>query len=203
MQLRKRSSELSRFEASAKGIRSSPEKMNVLVEWAPPKSQHDVKSFLRLASHYRKFIRGFTQVTKAFNRANQSNTQVQYGGMEEKSLLALKVAFSTALLLGWPQFHLQFIITIRAEVDVGAVLEKFQGNGLQPIEFASRKLQQDEVKCSANEREVLGIVWDIGQWKNCFLGSQSIVTQTYYSPLCHLPNQASSNSRVRKSPSIL
>ena len=75
--------------------------------------------------------------------------------------------------------------------------------GLQPLAFASRKLQQAEVRYSAYERELLGIVWALGQWKHYFQGSHPIIIQTDHAPLHHLPNQASVNSRIWKWLSIL
>ena len=69
--------------------------------------------------------------------------------------------------------------------------------------FASRKLQQAEVRYSAYERELLGIVWALGQWKHYFQGPHPIIIQTDHSPLRHLPNQASVNSRIWKWLSIL
>ena len=93
--------------------------------------------------------------------------------------------------------------TDASDVAVGAILEQDFGNGLQPIAFASRKLHQAEIRYSAYERELLGIVWAIGQWKHYFQGPEPILIQTDHATSCHLPNQASVNSRVWKWLSIL
>ena len=54
-----------------------------------------------------------------------------------------------------------------------------------------------------NERELLGIVWAIAQWKHYFQRPHTLVVQTDHTPLRHLPNQASVNSRVWKWINIL
>ena len=64
--------------------------------------------------------------------------------------------------------------------------------------FASRKLNDAEMRYSAYERELLGIVWALAQWKHYCRGPHSIIIQTDHAPLRHLPNQASINSRVWK-----
>ena len=134
------------------------------MEWPRPKSQHDVQSFLGLASYYRKFIRGFSQVVKPLTELTKGSIKWQWGGREERSFLALKVALATAPVLGLPDFSKQFVVTTDAsDVAVCAILEQDLGNGLQPIAFASRKLHQTEVRYSAYERELLGTVWTIGQ----------------------------------------
>ena len=44
------------FEVSLPGVHASPDKVRALVEWPRPKDVHDVRSFLGLASYYRKFF---------------------------------------------------------------------------------------------------------------------------------------------------
>ena len=118
--------------------------------------------------------------------------------------MALKIAFATALILRLPDFDHHFIVTTDAnDVAVGTILQQDVGMGLQPIAFARRKLQQAEVDYSAYERELLGIVWALGQWKHSFQGPYPITIQTDQASLRHLPNQALVNSRIWKWLSIL
>ena len=120
-----------------------------------------------------------------------------WGDAQDNSFKALKVAIATAPILRLPDFERQFVITTDAsDVAIGAILEQDFGSGLQPIAFSSRKLNSTEIRYSAYERELLGIVWAIGQWKHYFQGPHPIVIQTDHAPLRHLPNQTSVNSRV-------
>ena len=119
------------FEVSAEGIHASPEKVKAVVEWPRPSNQHDVRSFLGLASYYRKFIRGFSQVAKPLTELTKTTRQWTWGDPEEKSFLALKVALATAPVLRLPDFDKQFVVTTDAsDVAVGAILEQDLGNGL-------------------------------------------------------------------------
>ena len=86
---------------------------------------------------------------------------------------------------------------------MGTILEQNFGSGLQPIAFASRKLNATEIRYSAYEREMLGILWALGQWKHYFQSPHPIIIQTDHAPLRHLPNQTSVNSRVWRWISIL
>ena len=85
---------------------------------------------------------------------------------------------------------------------MGGILQQDQGNGLQPIAYASRKLSGAESRYSAYERELLGIVWSIGQWRQ-YLEGRKFVVQTDHSSLRHLPNQAAIHRRIWKWVSIL
>ena len=86
-----------------------------------------------------------------------------WGDAQEHSFTALKVAIATAPILRLPDFERQFIITMDiSDVAMGAILEQDFGSGLQPIAFSSRKLNPTEIRYSAYERELLGIVWAKG-----------------------------------------
>ena len=104
---------------------------------------------------------------------------------------------ATTPILCLPDFEKQFVVTIDAsDVAIGATSEQDFGSGLQPIAFASQKLNSTKIRYSAYEQEFLGIVWAIGQWKHYFQGPHPIIIQTDHAPLRHLPNQTSVNNRV-------
>ena len=192
------------FEVSKDGIHASPEKVKAVIDWPRPQSVHDIRSFLGLASYYRKFIKGFSQFAKPLTDLARDKVVWRWGDAEANSFTALKVAMATAPILRLPDFEKQFVVTTDASyVAVGAILEQDFCSGLQPIAFASRKLNATEIRYSAYEREMLGIVWALGQWKNYFQSPHPIVMQTDHAPLRHLPNQTSVNSRVWRWISIL
>ncbi|KAK3105091.1 hypothetical protein FSP39_017124 [Pinctada imbricata] len=47
---------------SADGIQTDPKKIEAVKNWPTPKTQRHVKSFLGLASYYRRFIKGFAEI---------------------------------------------------------------------------------------------------------------------------------------------
>ena len=76
---------------------------------------------------------------------------------------------ATTPILRQHNFEWQFIfMTDASDVAIGAILEQDFGFHLQPIAFLSWKLNTTEIRYSAYERELLGIVWAIGQWKHYF-----------------------------------
>ena len=80
-------------------------------------------------------------------------------------------------------------------ISVGAILEQYFGQGLQPVAYESRKLNPAETCYLAYERELLGIVWIIGKWRH-YLARKHFIVQIDHSSLRHLPNQPSVNRRI-------
>ena len=138
------------FEVSMEGIYTSPENVKAILDWPPPQSTHDIRSFLGLASYNRKFIRGFSQLAKPLTDLTRDKVLWRWGAAEENSFLALKIAMATAPFLRLPDFEQQFIVTTDAsDVAIGTILEQDFGSGLQPIAFSSRKLNATEIRYSA------------------------------------------------------
>ena len=79
------------------------------------------------------------------------------------------------------------VTTDASDAAVGAILEQDFGNGLQPVVFANRKLNDAEMRYSAYEWELLDIVGALAQCKHYCRGPHTVIIQTDHTPLCHLP----------------
>jgi hypothetical protein len=191
------------FRISQDGISTDPEKVQAVVDWHTPTSVRDVRSFLGLASYYRRFIRNFSLIAKPLTDLTKNDTKWQWEEEQEKAFLQLKVAMVTAPVLKVPDFTKEFVVTTDASlVSAGAILQQDFGEGIQPVAYASRKFLPAECRYSAYERELLAIVWAIGLWRP-YVESGHFIVQSDHSSLRHLPNQASTNRRVWKWISVL
>ena len=113
------------FEVSSEGVHANPEKVKAIVEWPTPSNVKDVRSFLGLASYYRKFIRGFSELAKPLTNLTKKGIDWRWESAEETAFLKLKTAMATAPVLQLPDFEKPFVLTTDASnAAVGAILEQ-------------------------------------------------------------------------------
>ena len=56
------------YIVSEEGIRVDLRKIEVILEWKPPRSVTEVRSFLGLAGYYRRFVKGFLMIGAPMTR---------------------------------------------------------------------------------------------------------------------------------------
>ena len=111
------------------------------------------------------------QLAKSLTDLTRDKAVWRWDDAEAKNFTALKVELATAPVLRLPDFEKQFVVmTDASDVAVGAILKQNFGSGLQPIAFASGKLNATEIRYSAYEREMLDIVSVLRQWKQYLQG---------------------------------
>ena len=64
---------------SKEGIRVDLKKIEVVVEWKPPRNVTEVCSFLGLAGYYRRFVKGFSMIAAPMTRLLQKNVKFEWG----------------------------------------------------------------------------------------------------------------------------
>ena len=62
---------------SKEGIRVDPKKIEVVVEWKPPRNVIEVRSFLGLVGYYRRFVKGFSMTVAPMTRLLQKNVKYE------------------------------------------------------------------------------------------------------------------------------
>jgi hypothetical protein len=60
---------------STNGIAVDPSKVKDILEWKPPTTIHQVRSFLRLAGYYRRFIPDFSKLVKPITSLLKNDTK--------------------------------------------------------------------------------------------------------------------------------
>ena len=144
---------------SREGIQTDPSKVAAVAEWETPKCIRDVRSFLGLASYYRKFIPRFATVAAPLSRLTEKNVKFIWTEDCQVAFDGLKVALTTAPLLAYPRETGKYIIDTDASlVGIGAVLSQIQEGEERVIAYASKSLSRSQRRYCTTKRELLAVV---------------------------------------------
>jgi hypothetical protein len=181
---------------SEKGVSTDPKKVSAVVEWNTPKTMKELKSFLGLASYYRRFMKGFSQIAKPLydqtrGYEKRKSQPLQWSTECDTAFKTLKEKLVTAPVLGYADFTKPFILETDASlIGLGAILsQQTEEGGCRVISYASRTLVEAErnmEKYSSMRLELLAMKWAITEkYKDYLMGSKFTV-YTDNNPLCHL-----------------
>ena len=160
------------------GIYVNPAKCKAVSEWPVPRRVKDVRSFIGLASYYRRFIPGFATIAAPLTEMyrDPKNTKVQWTAARQKAFDTLKKALTSAPVLSYPSREEKFYLSTDASDDgIGAVLEQDQkqddGSTIRVvIAYASKSLSRSQRKYCATNRELLAVVWAVENFRYYLLG---------------------------------
>ena len=182
-------------EISSEGIRVSKEKIKAVEEWPTPKNPKDVRSFLGLASFYRKHVKRFAFIAEPLHTLLAKDKPWRWNGNQKQAFNALKAALCNAPVLLFPDFSKPFTVAPDSSgYAIGGVLLQDQGSGLQPIAYESRKMIPAERNYPVHEQELLAILYCCKKWRHYILNQETLVT-TDHAPLRYLETQPNLSAR--------
>ena len=110
---------------TSNGVLPGVEKIEAVLNFAPPKNVKNVQSFLGLANYYRKFIPNFAEKAEPIINLTRKETQFQWSNKCEREFKILKKALTSAPVLIFPDYADEFLLTTYASgIAIGAVLSK-------------------------------------------------------------------------------
>lgn len=144
---------------STEGVATDPQKVQAVADWPVPRCVKDVRSFLGLASYYRKFIRGFAGIASPLHALTEKSRDFIWDESCQGAFEELKSMLVTAPVLPYPIPDQDFILDTDASGDgIGAVLSQVQEGNEKVLAYASRKLSRPERNYCVTRRELLAVV---------------------------------------------
>ena len=145
------------------GIRPDPDKTKAIWNMRIT-SKDNLRSFLGLASYYRKFIKGFAAVTSPLSRLLARDVSFpanrEWSSQELQAIARLRAALSSYPLLSHPDWSAPFELhTDACGHGLGAVLTQRRDGREHVIQYASRSVTDTESRYHTFELEFLAVVW--------------------------------------------
>jgi hypothetical protein len=128
---------------TSQGVCVDPHKISAVGEWPVPRCVRDVRSFVGLASYYRRFVKGFASLASPLSKlmSTKIKGELPWGADEEAAFKALKDALTSTPVLMVPTPGADFVLHADAsDVGLGAVLSQKVGDEMRVVAYYSRKL---------------------------------------------------------------
>ena len=140
------------YELSNKGLEISPDKTEAITQMTTPKNKKEVKSFVEFCSFFRKFIKSFANIARPLTELSKKDTRFKWGSEQQN---AFDQKLIEAPILKFPDRSEKFYLTCDASIaGIGCILQqKYDGNFLHPIYYASNALTKPQKKWSSFQRE--------------------------------------------------
>ena len=165
------------------GIAADPEKVEQVRTWPTPENSTEVKSFLGLASYYRRFIPDFSTIAKPLYKLTEAKAEFAWTEQCQLAFDSLKGLLTSGRVLAYPTREGKFVLdTDASDHGIGAVLSQFQDGVEKPIAFASRTLSKSERNYCVTRRELLAIVEFVKQHRHYLQGTRFCI-RTDHAPL--------------------
>jgi hypothetical protein len=126
---------------SLDGISVDPEKVQEVMDWKPPTTVRQIRSFLGLAGYYRRFIPDFSRIAKPMTELLKKGVKYNWSQKCEDAFHALRQHLTIAPVLAQPDNTKPFEVYCDAsDTGLGCIL--MQDNKV--IAYASRALRPHE-----------------------------------------------------------
>jgi transposase InsO family protein len=156
---------------SAEGISCSPAKVEEIENWPAPRSVGEVRSFLGLASYYRRYICAFSEVVSPLTALLRKTAKFKWEERQEDAFAELKRLLTCAPILAYSIIGGKYILDTDASGHgIGAVLSQIQDGEERVICYASKTLSRTQRNYCTTKRELLAVVYFVKYFRHYLYG---------------------------------
>ena len=154
---------------SASGVSVDPEKVEVVICWERLKSVFEIRSFLRLAGYYRRFIEDFSRIAAPMKRLTRKEVKFDWDDRCEEAFQELKRRLTSAPILIVPdrgQGYTVYCDALRA--GLGCVLMQSE----RVVAYGSCQLKNHEQNYPIHDMELAAVVFALKIWRHYLYGKE-------------------------------
>lgn len=182
----------------ADGLHVDAEKVKAIVDYPIPKNIKEVRRFLGICGWYRRFIDNFGTKASQISDLLKKDKVFRWTEEADKAFMNLKEDLMSAPVLINPDFSKPFVIQCDAsDLGVGGVLFQILDGEERVIAYTSQKLTSTQKKYMTCEKELLGMLHCIAQFRPYIEGTKFTVI-TDNSALVWLRNFKDPNGRLAR-----
>ena len=178
----------------AEGIRVDLAKIEAVVNWKPPRSVIEVRSFLGLAEYYRRFVKGFFVIASPLTKLLRKLVKFEWSYKCQNSFEQLKEMLVEAPILTQPTSGKEYTLYNDAlSIGLGCVLMQ---DG-KVVAHASKQLKPHEQNYPTHDLELAMVVFALKIWRH-YLYEEKCRFYTNHKSFKYLLTQKELNLRQRR-----
>lgn len=157
-----------------RGVSIDQSRIQPILNYARPKSVKDIRRLMGLAGFYQRFIADYSRITAPItDLLKKGKKRFIWTEEAETAFNELKSVLTSAPVLANPDFGKPFTIESDAsENAVGAALVQEQHGETRVVGFFSKKLSCTQWKYSAVEKECLGVLLAVDNFRHYVEGTR-------------------------------
>ena len=141
---------------SAEGIRVDPAKIEAMVNWKPPRSVIEMRSFFGLVGYYRRFVKGFSVIASPLTKLLRKGVKFEWTDKCQDSFEQLKEMLVEALALMQSTPGKEYTLYSDASrIGNGCVLIQ----DVKVVVYASRQLKPHEHNYPTHDLKLAAVVF--------------------------------------------
>nr|GEV96623.1 putative reverse transcriptase domain-containing protein [Tanacetum cinerariifolium] len=184
-----------RHVIDSEGVHMDPAKIKAIKNWATPITPTEVRQFLGLAGYYRRFIKGFSLISKPLTKLTQKNKKFKWETEAEEAFQTLKQKLRCAPILALPEGSEDFVVYCDESLrGFGAVLMQRE----KVITYAYQQLRTHEENYTTHGLELRVMVFALRLWRHYLYGTKCVVYTDHKSLQYILDKKKELNTRQRR-----
>jgi RNase H-like domain found in reverse transcriptase len=148
-------------------------KLGGIRDWPVPTTLKQTRSFLGFGNFYQKFISHYSELARPLNDLTKKDKKFEWSTKCQEAFDTMKKQFMEELVLLMPDQSKPFQIeSDTSKMAIGAVLTQLNSNGNRhPVAFLSKTFSETKKKYEIYDRELLGIIQALKEWRHYIQGS--------------------------------
>jgi ribonuclease HI len=176
------------------GLVVDPMKVAAILDWKAPKDVRGIKSFIGMASYYRRFIKGFFKIVRPMTALLAKNIEFKWTPAFQESFETLKKKLTIVLVLILLDVHKPFSVFCDASyTEQGCVLMQ-EG---KVVAYSSCQLKIHEKNYPTHDLELAAVVHALKTWRH-YLYRQKCDIYTDHKSLKYIFTQSEQNMRQQR-----
>ena len=178
------------------GLRPDPDKVRTLKEMPNPSTVKQVRSFLGLASFYRRFIRDFAAIAvPLYELTHIDHPFLWTHATQQAKDTLVRALTSTPILVIFNPEKPVFLHCDASRLGLGCIMSHSPNSDSEVVGYFSRSLNKAEKNYTATEIEMLAVIFSIRKTRHYVYQQHFTVVVDHHS-LCFLLGKKDTNGRL-------